>query len=107
LSVLLLQGPLGPFFQHFAQALMDKGVDVHKIHFNPGDAYYYRLNNATNYKGESHYWSLFLKDFLIKHGVKMVIVYGDCRYYHQCAKQLCQELGIRYLALEEGYLRPN
>lgn len=37
MKILLLQGPLGPFFQSLSQALSDAGHEVYKIHFNGGD----------------------------------------------------------------------
>lgn len=107
MSVLLLQGPLGPFFDYFSQALQAHGINAHKIHLNLGDSHYYSQSPAVSYKGESHYWSLFLKKYLREHQIKLVVVYGDCRYYHQQARTLCEDLNIHYIALEEGYLRPN
>ena len=32
---------------------------------------------------------------------------GDCRYYHRTAKPVCEELGVRFMVFEEGYLRPD
>ena len=37
MKILLLQGPLGPFFQTLSQALSKAGHEVYKIHFNGGD----------------------------------------------------------------------
>ena len=36
-KVLLLQGPIGPFFYRFAKKLKQAGASVHKINFNGGD----------------------------------------------------------------------
>ena len=39
--VLLLQGPIGPFFRRLARFLEQHGTDVFKINFNAGDALFY------------------------------------------------------------------
>ena len=36
MKILLLQGPLGPFFQSLSQALSDAGHEVYKIHLTGG-----------------------------------------------------------------------
>ena len=39
--VLLLQGPIGPFFWRLANFLKIRNADVVKINFNGGDALFY------------------------------------------------------------------
>lgn len=107
MAVLLLQGPLGPFFKHLAQGIEQAGQDVFKINFNGGDASYYSRQGAVNFKQPIEQWPDFLTAFMQTHAISTVIAYGDCRFYHSQAKLVCGQLGVRYLALEEGYLRPN
>lgn len=38
MKILLLQGPLGPFFQTLSRQLTTAGHRVTKVHFNGGDA---------------------------------------------------------------------
>ena len=39
--VLLLQGPVGPFFTRWAEDLRQAGAQVFKVNFNAGDWFYY------------------------------------------------------------------
>ena len=107
MSVLLLQGPLGPFFDHLAQAFSTAGQVVHKIHFNGGDESYFFQRNAVSFREGPEQWPNFLANFIREHDVKLVMAYGDCRFYHHEAKRICLNNDVQYIALEEGYLRPN
>lgn len=107
MSVLLLQGPLGPFFDHLSRSFRAVGQPVHKINFNGGDQSYYYQDNALSYTGTTEDWPRFLAQFIHDHNIRVVMAYGDCRFYHRKAKQVCIDEDVRYIALEEGYLRPN
>jgi capsular polysaccharide export protein len=107
LAVLLLQGPLGPFFDHLARSFTGVGLPVHKIHFNGGDESYYYQNNAISYTGRPEQWPVFLARFIRDHNIQLVMAYGDCRFYHHEAKRICINNHVRYSELEEGYYRPN
>lgn len=106
MAVLLLQGPLGSFFKHFADALKARDVDVHKINFNGGDEFYCH-SDAISFTGASEDWPAFFEQHVKAHNITSVFAYGDCRFYHREIKIICAGLGIRYFAFEEGYLRPN
>lgn len=106
LSVLLLQGPLGPFFKNLSNELTKQHIDVHRIVLNGGDQFYAGENNIA-YKDGLHGWPSFLIRFLRENNIATVITFGDCRSYHFDAKRVCLTQNIRYFALEEGYLRPN
>mgnify|MGYP000257901452 CR=1 FL=1 len=107
MSVLLLQGPLGPFFDHLAAALIQQGQTVYKINFNGGDEHFYSQENVVSFTGSKEQWPEFLLNFIHQSSISSVLVYGDCRHYHDAAKQLCSLESIQYFAFEEGYLRPN
>jgi capsular polysaccharide export protein len=107
LSVLLLQGPLGPFFDHLADAFIRAGLDVFKVHFNGGDESYYYQDNALSYTGTPADWPAFVAQFMRENNIQLVMAYGDCRFYHHEAKRVCINNDVQYIALEEGYLRPN
>jgi capsular polysaccharide export protein len=106
-AVLFLQGPMGPFFRKLIIKLRDSGVDAFKINFNGGDAWYSRGIGAVPFMGAESEWPEFLRNFIRDHGIKSICVYGDCRLYHRAAKRLADELGLRFYAFEEGYIRPN
>jgi len=105
-KILLLQGPLGPFFSEFAQYLTKQGHSVHKINFNAGDRDFYKLE-ATNFRGEPKDWRAFLRGFIEENNIGAITLYGDCRFYHQEAIKLANELSIKVMVFEEGYLRPD
>lgn len=107
MKILLLQGPLGPFFQTLSQALSDAGHEVYKIHFNGGDECWRCEGHSERFTGKPDAWNTFLRRFLKRHRIDSLICYGDCRYYHQQAIRICKLKKIDVWAMEEGYLRPD
>lgn len=109
MAVLLLQGPLGPFFEKFAEKLQAAGEQVHKVNFNGGDRFYCSTDEIQShaYSGSLEDWPKYLAAFVDEHDITSVFVYGDCREYHHKAKKVCRSKNVRYFAFEEGYLRPN
>ena len=105
--VLLLQGPVGPFFRRVAAALGDAGAAaVHKINFVGGDWLYYP-SQASNYTGTLTDWPAYLGRYLTEHRIDAIVLYGDCRPVHRAAIQVAAERGLTYWVFEEGYIRPN
>lgn len=107
MAVLFLQGPMGPFFRKLICKLKDHGVDAFKINFNGGDEWYSRGIGAISFTGTESEWPEFLRQFIADKGIGSICVYGDCRRYHRAAKRVADELGLRFYAFEEGYIRPN
>jgi capsular polysaccharide export protein len=105
--VLLLQGPVGSFFDLLARDLMRVGARVRKINFNGGDRYFYRQPGSVDYTGTLEEWPGFLENFLRKEGIDCVILYGDCRPVHDVAFSICERLGTEIYTFEEGYIRPH
>jgi capsular polysaccharide export protein len=105
--VLMLQGPMGTFFNRVAAWLKEQGVAVKKINFSGGDWLYHRWLDAVDYKGELGLFPLFLRDFLLEHDIDGVLCFGDCRNYHAAAKPVADALGVPFFVFEEGYVRPD
>ena len=109
--ILLLQGPIGPFFQHFADWLKQRhGKTVYKLNFNPGDEIFYPESRANTfaYRGTYTDFDRYLKQFIESRCIDAVVCFGDTRPYHMAAKQLADRLGnISFWAFEEGYFRPH
>lgn len=105
-SVLLLQGPVGPFFARLAQDLRDQGAVVHKVNFHAGDWWFYR-QDAVWFTGPMAEWPAFLNELIDRWQVDTVLLYGDCRPVHAMAHRIAQERGLDVGVFEEGYLRPN
>ena len=81
-SLLMLQGPVGPLFSRIAAWKRDMGHQVRRVIFNSGDAG-------------------FCDD------IQGVILFGQTRFYHRQAIELCQRMGIPVFVMEEGYVRPG
>lgn len=106
--ILLLQGKMGNFFSRFSSFLQKQGITVSKIHFNAGDAFFYRhTNNVFPYQDSLEEFDNFLMDLIQKQQIEAVVCFGDCRPHHAIASVVCKQLGIGFFVFEEGYLRPN
>lgn len=105
--VLLLQGPMGPFFKQLGDRLASQGARCWKINFNGGDWFYFRAPNALDFRGKISQWAAFLREFLVSNTIDQVYMFGDCREQHKIAREVCAELGVRVLVFEEGYIRPD
>lgn len=105
--VLLLQGPVGPFFSLLAEELKSEGHEVFKIHFNGGDEVCYTQRAAHRYCGDLAGWPAFLRAFLTRHEIDRIFLFGDCRLYHLRATKVAREMGVAVFVFEEGYIRPD
>jgi capsular polysaccharide export protein len=105
--VLLLQGPVGPFFRRLARVLRCMGaVSVHKVNFNGGDQLFY-INGATNYRGTMEDWPQALSALVAKRQIDTIFLFGDCRPIHQCVRSIAELAGVQVWVFEEGYVRPD
>lgn len=104
---ILLQGPSSPFFRYLTRSLNSRGHEVLKVNFNLGDDLYYPFGNIRRYRGTRAGWPEYFRELLREQPCDGVLVYGDCRWMHQLAKDICREMRVPFVALEEGYLRPD
>lgn len=104
--VLLLQGPVGPFFARLAQDLRQAGAQVFKVNFNAGDWFYYP-KEAINYRGTMDELPNWLDDLIRQLDIDMVYLFGDCRPIHQIASFITSRYRIEIGVFEEGYVRPD
>jgi capsular polysaccharide export protein len=105
--VLMLQGPMGTFFNRVAAWLDGQGVMVKKINFNGGDWLFHRKLDAVDYRGSLRDFPDFLRSYLIAQGIDGLVCFGDCRHYHKAAKKMADALGLPFFVFEEGYVRPD
>lgn len=105
-NVVLLQGPVGPFFKNLLFDLEQAGATVYKINFNGGD-WFFSSKYAVNYRGNYNEWSDFFSKFIDEHWIDTVILFGDCRAYHRVAHTIADHKGIDIGVFEEGYIRPD
>jgi capsular polysaccharide export protein len=105
-AFVFLQGPPGPLLHQLAQSMRSRGVAVERINICAGDKIDWP-EPATNFRDSFRSWPVFFDNFLRKHGITDILLFGDCRPYHVTARRLAELRGIRTHVLEEGYLRPH
>lgn len=105
--ILLLQGPVGPFFRVLSTELEAEGYDVLKVNFNGGDWSYFRGPQTLHFSGTTEAWSDWLSDFIRGRKPETIVLFGDSRPYHRQAIRVAQQAGIPVASFEEGYVRPN
>src|SRR6478735_6853250 len=105
-GVLLLQGPVGPFFSRLAQDLELAGARVSKVNFNAGDSLFYR-RGAFSFKGAMADWPAWLDALLEQQEIDVILLFGDCRPIHVVAHETAMRRGLEIGVFEEGYLRPH
>lgn len=103
---LLLQGPVGPFFQGLAQELRRRGDSVTQVVFNAGDAWFAKNDLVVPFTGTAADWPAYLANLLTSLRIDRVFLFGDCRPLHVAAFPICKELRVPVYVVEEGYLRP-
>lgn len=106
-SVLLLQGPAGPFFDRLTDWLKAKSKQVHRIVFSGGDLRDCQATKPIKFTGELDEWHTFFVVQCVQLKVDSVVLFGQSRTYHQQALQAASQLGIQVIVLEEGYFRPG
>lgn len=104
--VLLLQGPIGPFFFRLARDLQKAGAQVSKIDFNGGD-WLFSSKGAIQFRGDLSEWPTFLEQVLIERQIDIVLLFGDCRQLHRIAYEVAHSRGLLIGVFEEGYIRPD
>ena len=104
--VLLLQGPIGPFFCRLSRDLEKVGALVFKVNFNGGDWLFYP-RHSTSYRGTLEEWPVFFEYIVIKHQIDDVLLFGDCRPVHCVIRKTAMKRNIRIGVFEEGYVRPD
>ena len=105
-AFLFLQGPPGPLFCRLGEALKATGYPVYRINLSGGDRLDWRVG-AVDFRGRFSEWPIFLDEFLRRHRITDIMLYGDCRPYHLSAHGIASVRGVRTHVLEEGYLRPD
>jgi capsular polysaccharide export protein len=109
--VLLLQGPIGPFFWRLANFLQSRGSEVVKVNLNGGDAFFFPAwasrGTVYTFKASATKWRPFLREVVGRHSIDVLVLFGDCRFYHRVAVRLARRLGIEVFVFEEGYIRPD
>jgi capsular polysaccharide export protein len=105
--ILLLQGPVGPFFRTLANTFETEGFDVLKINFNGGDWLFSHGPGTLNFSGSMDAWADWLDTFIRGRRPEAIVLFGDSRPYHRQAIMVALRAGVPVSTFEEGYVRPN
>ncbi|MBC2778294.1 capsule biosynthesis protein [Parasphingopyxis marina] len=105
-NILMLQGPVGPFFARLAQDLRWVGANIHKINFNGGDWFYFP-RGASSFTDSIEKFPRFLERVCEEKRIDTIMLFGDCRTMHSIASEIAEAHGIEVYVFEEGYIRPD
>lgn len=105
--VLMLQGPVGPFFDRLAGWLALQGVEVHRVVFQPGDRRDCQALDPIEYTGSRADWPDQLDRLIATLRIDTLVLFGQVRPLHVSAMARARELGLSVVVLEEGYVRPG
>ncbi|MCF3640949.1 hypothetical protein LXM94_13305 [Rhizobium sp. TRM95111] len=105
--VLLLQGPVGPFFRKVQALLNSNGFDAWRVSFNAGDRIFTAKDKNLNFSGTLDAWETWFSEMVAEHGFDFVVLFGCEREIHRIASAQCERKGIPVICLEEGYIRPG
>ncbi len=106
-SVLLLQGPVGPFFKELQRELDSQGSFTKRIIFNIADRFYSGSQNVEFYNSKPELWESWLNDYIDNYDFDIIVIFGCERQQHIVARKVADERDIKVLSLEEGYIRPG
>jgi capsular polysaccharide export protein len=87
--------------------LRARGAKVTRIAFCGGDLVDSIGQKTILYRRSFAEWPVWVRDKVADLGVTDVVLYGDCRPYHQMAVKVLKPRGVRIHAFEEGYIRPH
>ncbi len=105
-NVLLLQGPMGPFFRRLARDLEWAGAKVCKVDFCGGDWLFSPVGSIP-YRGGIEEWPEFFRQLVRERQIDVVLLFGDCRPLHRLAHEIAHWNGLEIGVFEEGYVRPD
>jgi capsular polysaccharide export protein len=106
-SVLLLQGPVGKFFDDLTISLLNRNIEVNRIVFSGGDWFDCKKIKPIEFTGKNEEWAVFLKEHCHKLSIDVMVFFGQSRIYHKVAIEVANSLGISIIVFEEGYFRPG
>lgn len=105
--VLLLQGPVGPFFQQLQTKLNESGYDAWRLCFTSGDRLFSNRHKRITYNQGMSEWPSWLEQFLTYSDIDCIVLFGCERPVHKLAIHVAQRRNIQVVSMEEGYIRPG
>lgn len=105
--IILLQGPVGPFFSRLQKHLNTNGFDAWRVVFNAGDQFFSNKDKRLGYSENPNQFEFWFRGILQNGEFDAVVLFGSERVLHASARRVADELGIAVVSLEEGYFRPG
>lgn len=105
--VLMLQGPVGPFFDRITHWLHARGCEVERVVFHGGDQEDCRAVEPIRFAGSVQEWPAFISELLRAKRPDCVVLFGQGRMYHKVAMERARAVDTPVVVLEEGYFRPG
>lgn len=105
--VLLLQGPVGSFFDRLALWLKVRGTEVERVVFQAGDLRDCRECPPIHYTDKLKAWPHFFRELVERSNIDCVVLFGQARSYHAAAIDIAKQRKLPVVVLEEGYFRPG
>jgi capsular polysaccharide export protein len=103
--ILLLQGPVGPFFAELQEAFSVAGFATRRVVFNAGDKFFVPQRNCEYFTGTLCEWETWLRFNFALDPPDAIVLFGSHRPVHKVARRLAELYRVNVLSLEEGYLR--
>jgi capsular polysaccharide export protein len=105
--VLMLQGPVGPFFDRVADWLHSFGCEVDRVVFHGGDEADCQQLTPIRFAQPRANWPSFLGARLRDQRPDCIVLFGQNRYYHKVALERARAIDLPVIVMEEGYFRPG
>lgn len=105
-KVLFTTAPYGRFFRELAIYGAQADLRFDRIAFDAGDFFEAPKGHAQLFRGRPADWDAFIEAALRDGGYDLLIVWNDAMWFNERAIAAADKLGIPYLTLENGYLRP-
>ncbi|WP_106746461.1 hypothetical protein [Yoonia maritima] len=104
-KVLILQGPVGPFFKELQRGLSAAGFATKRVVFNAADQLFAGAGESFRFTGSPDDWTAWLETEMRDNRPDYIVVFGARRPVHATARKVAALFGVRVICLEEGYLR--
>lgn len=105
--VLILQGPVGPFFGRLQSFLQSQGVDAWRVSFHAADRMFCNRDNTLHFDGDLASWESWLRRTLMFGGFGTILLFGSERPAHSIARRIAAATDVKVISMEEGYIRPG
>lgn len=103
--VLMLQGPVGPFFGALAEEIAAAGFSPLRVVFNGGDRLFAGGARRVHYRGGCEQWGAWVRALMERERPRALLLMGDTRPLHAEAIRQARGLGVPVWVFEEGYVR--